>query len=147
MVKQFIDKLFNFPNIRLYDYLFLIVFFCCDLIFFMLSISVLTRLLEKIYYFISDTVFSKYQTEEPAKSIRASSGEIITLLNNDVNSFFSYITQFYPKLIVEILFLIFALRYIKIKSLNIFLLCIIASFINIIIASIISKKNSEKYRI
>lgn len=142
MVKQFIDKLFNLPNIKLSDYLFLIIFFCCDFIFCILSISVLTRLLEKIYYFISDTVFYKYQTEEPAKSISYSSGEIITLLNNDINSFFSYITQFYPKLIVEILFLIFALRYIKIKSLNIFLLCIIASFINIIIALFISKKNS-----
>jgi|GEM_PF-1272676 len=142
MVKQFIDKLFNLPNIKLSDYLFLIIFFCCDFIFCILSISVLTRLLEKIYYFISDTVFYKYQTEKPAKSISYSSGEIITLLNNDINSFFAYITQFYPKLIVEILFVTFALRYIKIESLNIFLLCIIASFTNIIIALVISKKNS-----
>ena len=95
MVKQFIDKLFNLPNIKLSDYLFLIIFFCCDFIFCILSISVLTRLLEKIYYFISDTVFYKYQTEKPAKSISYSSGEIITLLNNCRNFIFNFCFTLY----------------------------------------------------
>lgn len=123
------------------------IFFIFDFILNIAFIYIITDVSKKFYFYLSDKVFLKYLDKEVRDICATSSGEIVTIVNNDINSIFGTITMSLPNIMVNIIFIIMALSYIREVSSPLLLICVISIVIDVILIAIVSKKNHKANRI
>ncbi|WP_320042084.1 ABC transporter ATP-binding protein [uncultured Desulfobacter sp.] len=123
------------------------LFFMFDFILAIASIYIMTFVAKKLYFYLSDKVFLKYLNKEVKDICATSSGEVITIVNNDINAIFGIITMSVPSIMVNFLFIIMALLYIKGVSSLLLSICLLSIVVDVILVAIVSKSNHKANRI